>query len=210
MLGSRRRSEKEISALHWFFRHYCLSPSSSRTFRTQSCWSFLAGQCCNSERILPTYFTTFDVRSIFTLYQQWIDTWRSRFEQKTDSILLAHWSKRQRSSRSGPYWLHYTTSSTILAQCMEETSRRGILGWYWSFDSKGIDILSDSIECKYPSRNTSSFLYSNSCEIEDWRSLVWKIIRISLTTTKDLLTTRSRLDQREWSIEFYSWTTASR
>ena len=23
-------------------------------------------------------------------YQQWIDTWRSRFEQKTDSILLAH------------------------------------------------------------------------------------------------------------------------
>ena len=23
-------------------------------------------------------------------YQQWTDTWRSRFEQKTDSILLAH------------------------------------------------------------------------------------------------------------------------
>ena len=30
-------------------------------------------------------------------FQQWIDTWRSRFEQKTDSILLAHWSKRQKS-----------------------------------------------------------------------------------------------------------------
>ena len=30
-------------------------------------------------------------------HQQWIDTWRSRFEQKTNSILLAHWSKRQRS-----------------------------------------------------------------------------------------------------------------
>ena len=40
-----------------------------------------------------------------------------------------------------------------------------------SCDSKGIDILSDSIECNHPSRNTSSLLYSKSCEIEDWRSL---------------------------------------
>ena len=38
-------------------------------------------------------------------YQQWIDTWRSGFEQKTNSFLLAHWSKRQRSSRSWTYWL---------------------------------------------------------------------------------------------------------
>ena len=29
--------------------------------------------------------------------------------------------------------------------------------------SKGIDILSDSIECNYPSRNTSSLLYSKNC-----------------------------------------------
>ena len=32
-------------------------------------------------------------------------------------------------------------------------------------------ILSDSIECNCPSRNTSSLLHSKSCEIEDWRSL---------------------------------------
>ena len=37
---------------------------------------------------------------------------------------------------------------------------------------KRIDILSDSIECNHPSRNTSSLLYSKSCEIEDWRSLI--------------------------------------
>ena len=37
---------------------------------------------------------------------------------------------------------------------------------------KGIDILSDTIECNYPSRNTSSLLYSKSGEIEDWRSCV--------------------------------------
>ena len=37
---------------------------------------------------------------------------------------------------------------------------------------KGINILSNTIECNYPPRNTSSLLYSKGCEIEDWRSLV--------------------------------------
>ena len=53
MLGSRRRSEKEPSVLHWF-RNNLFSPSSSRAFRTQSFWSSIARQCCDSERILPT------------------------------------------------------------------------------------------------------------------------------------------------------------
>ena len=37
------------------------------------------------------------------------------------------------------------------------------LGRYQSCDSERIDILSDSIECNHPSRNTSSLLYSKSC-----------------------------------------------
>ena len=37
---------------------------------------------------------------------------------------------------------------------------------------KGINILSYTIECNYPSRNTSSLLYSKSGENEDWRSLI--------------------------------------
>ena len=57
-------------------------------------------------------------------------------------------------------------------QCMEETSRRGILGRYWSWNQERISVLSNSIECSYPLRNTSSLLYSNSSEIEDWRSFV--------------------------------------
>ena len=69
---------------------------------------------------------------------------------------------------------------------------------------KRINILSDSIECNYHSRNMSSLLSSESCEIEDWRSLVRRSIYVSSTTTKDLVTTRSRLDQRESSIGFYS------
>ena len=67
MLGSRRRSKKEISVLHWRFRNNCLSPSSSRTFRTQSYWSFITGQCGDSERIYSSIFTIFCVRLIFIL-----------------------------------------------------------------------------------------------------------------------------------------------
>ena len=46
--------------------------------------------------------------------------------------------------------------------------------------------------------NTSSLLYSKSCEIEDWRSFVCKNISVSTRPPpKDLITTRSRLEQRE-------------
>ena len=41
MFRSRRRSKKEISVLYRWFRNNCLFPSSSRTFRTQSYWSFI-------------------------------------------------------------------------------------------------------------------------------------------------------------------------
>ena len=37
VLGSRRRSEKEISVPHWNFRNNSSAPSSSRSCRTQSC-----------------------------------------------------------------------------------------------------------------------------------------------------------------------------
>ena len=49
-------------------------------------------------------------------YQQWIGTWRSKFEQKTNSVLLACWSMK---SHKGPwtYWLLCTTSRAIRAQC---------------------------------------------------------------------------------------------
>ena len=56
-------------------------------------------------------------------------------------------------------------------------------------DSKRIDILSDSIECNHPSRNTSCLLYSKSYEIEDWRSLTYEI-HVTSTTTKDLAASR--------------------
>ena len=66
-LGSKRKSKKEIPVLHWWFRNNYLFPSSSRTFRTQSYWSFIAGQCCDSERILPTYLPYWMCFLIFIL-----------------------------------------------------------------------------------------------------------------------------------------------
>ena len=142
-------------------------------------------------------------------YQQWIGTWRSKFEQKTNSVLFACWSKRWMSQRPWTYWLLCTTSCAIHAQCMEEASRRGILGRYWSCDQRRINILSNTIECNYSSRNTSSPLYFKSWKIENWRNVVWKTTFVSSTTTKNLIETRSRLDGRKWSIGFYSWTSAS-
>ena len=140
MLGSRRRSKKEIPILYWWLRNNYLFPSSSRTFRTQSYWSFNAGQCCDSEQLLPVNIPCRMCFQFAFYHRLWINTWRSEFKQETDSILLAYWSQRQRASRSCKDWLECTTSCTILAQCLEETSRRGILGWYWSCNSKRIDI----------------------------------------------------------------------
>ena len=163
MLDRRRRKQEKIPVLHWFFRKNCVFPSSSRTFRTQSYWSLIAGQSDYSEQLLPVHLPYWMwIQSSF-YHQLWINTWRSEFEQETNGILPACWSKGQKSQGSWRDWLECTTSCTILAQCMEKTARRGILGRHQSCFEERIDILSDSIECNHPSRNTSSLLCSESC-----------------------------------------------
>ena len=127
MFGSRRRSKKEIPVLYWWSRSTCLLPSSSRTLRTQSYWSFIAGQCGASEQLLPVHLPCRMCVSSSCYHQFGINTWRSKFEHKTDSILSACWSYGHKSQGSWCDRLECTTSCTILAQCMEETSRRGIL-----------------------------------------------------------------------------------
>ena len=54
------------------FRNNRLFPSSSRTFRTQPYWSFITGQCGNSERILPTYLPHWMCFQSSFYHQQWI------------------------------------------------------------------------------------------------------------------------------------------
>ena len=67
-------------------------------------------------------------------------------------------------------------------------------GPHRSCDSERIEILSDSVECNHPARNTSSLLYSKSCQTENWRSLIRKSIHVTSASTEDLAT--SRLGQR--------------
>ena len=109
------RSKKEISVLHWYFRNNYLFPSSSRTFKTQSYWSFIAGQCCDSELIFPTYLQYWMCVQSSFYHQQWIDVWRSEFKQETDSILFVYWSFGQNSQGSWYDRLECTTSCTIPA-----------------------------------------------------------------------------------------------
>ena len=53
------------------FRNKCLFPSSSRTFRTQSYWSFITGQCYYSEQLVPAYMHKAWKKHQNTVY--WVD-----------------------------------------------------------------------------------------------------------------------------------------
>ena len=150
------------------------------TFRTQLFWSFITGQCDNSERILPIYLPNWMCVQFAFYHQFWINIWRSKFEQQTDSILTAYWSSRQKSQGSWKDWLECTMSWTVPAWSMEETSRRGIL----ACNSERINILSGSVECYRPSRNTSSPLQPKSCQIENWRSFKRKVDMSPLSPPK--------------------------
>ena len=52
--------------------------------------SYVTGQCSDWEWNIPLHLPHWMRIQSSLYYQQWIDTWRSRFEQKTDSILLAN------------------------------------------------------------------------------------------------------------------------
>ena len=56
--GRRRRQQEKISILYWPVRtRNSLSPSSLRSFRTQSHWSYTSGQCINSGQFLRVHLS---------------------------------------------------------------------------------------------------------------------------------------------------------
>ena len=92
-IGRKAWQEEEETrkdlVLYWFFRSNLVLPSSSRSFRTQYRWSFITGQCDNSEQLLPAYSPCWMCVQFAFYHQLWINTWRSKFEQMADSILSA-------------------------------------------------------------------------------------------------------------------------
>ena len=107
-------------------------------------------------------------------HQQWIDTWRSEFKRQT--VFFLPIDPRDKDHQD-PATIDFNKPRR--AQYMHSAWRKHQDAVFWvDFNlaiQKGLNILSDSIECNHSS-----------------------------TTTKDLISTRSRLDQRESSIGFYN------
>ena len=84
-------NKKRLQILYWLVRtRNSLPPSSSRSFRTQSHWFCIAGQCVNSEQFLRVHLS-YRMCSQCTLHHKFrIDSGRTKFKQgKTDGILYS-------------------------------------------------------------------------------------------------------------------------
>ena len=122
---------RKKSILYWSIRtRNSLFPSSSRSFRTQSHWSFITGQCINSERFLWVHLSH-RMCDQFTFHHEFrIDTGRTKFEQQTDGIIHACGSYEQRTQGSWYSRPASTASCTVPADSVEETSKHCVLGRY--------------------------------------------------------------------------------
>ena len=78
--GRRRRQQETLSILYWSVRtRNSLPPSSSRSCRTQSHWSFITGQCGNSKQFLQIHLSHW-MCSQFTLHLKFrIESGRTKF-----------------------------------------------------------------------------------------------------------------------------------
>ena len=113
--------------------------------------------------------------------QQWIDTWRSKFKQKTLCVLLACWSERRKSPRSRKILI-------TLCRVMPDTCKNT---WY-----SGLILIWESSEKDWSSirqdRTQSSFReYFHQValwELKDWKAEnhCIKAIFVASSTTEDL------------------------
>ena len=181
--GKRKRKQEKISVLYWFIRtRNSSSPSSSRSFRTQSCWSFITGQCLDSGRFLRVHLSH-RMCNQFTLHHEFrIDTRRLKFERKTDSILSACEFYGQRTQRSWDNRPGSTASCTVHAHSVEETSEHSVLG-----RQERIKVLSDVIERHHPLQYIPSLLYPEGYSDGNWRNHFRKSLWITSTASEDFL-----------------------
>ena len=116
--GRRRRQQEKSSILCWLVRtRNSSSPSSSRSFRTQSHWSHTAGQCVDSEQFLWVHLSYW-MCILFTLHHKFrIGSGTTKFKQrKTDGILHSRESHELESQRSARDWLDQATSCIVQAK----------------------------------------------------------------------------------------------
>ena len=163
--SSRRRSKKEISVLHWWFRNNCLFPSSSRTFRTQSYWSFITGQCCDSEQLLPTYLPHWMCVQSSFYHQLWINTWRSGIQARDRQYSFCLLIPRDKEHK---YPDKIDLNVPRRAQYLHNAWKRHPKTRYIGSDinlaiRKGLTFYQTRSNAIISPKNTSSLLYSKSC-----------------------------------------------
>ena len=123
--GKRRRKQENISILYRFFRSDSLPPSSSRSLRTQSHWSFITVQCINSGRFLRVHLSRRVCNQVTFHHQFRIDTRRTELEQ---NVLSACGSYEQRTQRSWDSRSESTASCTIHADSVIRNIKTRCIG----------------------------------------------------------------------------------
>ena len=174
MAGSGGEKEK-ISILCWLVRtRNSLLSSSSRSFRTQSHWSFITGHCHNSWRFLQVHFSCWKCGQ-FTLHKFRIDTGRTKIlkQGKTDGILHSCESHGQGPQRSEQAWLDQSASCMVQAENVEMTPRTRCIGSKYSLLN-----VKDSTSIKQDVMQSSFTIHS---QLVVSRKLLWWNLETSQT-----------------------------
>ena len=106
-----------------------LSPSSSRSLRTQSHWSYTSGQCVNSERFLRLHLSC-RMCNQFTLHHEFrISPRRTKFWAQDRRYSSRLWILRSKNTDPEVIdWKHRVMLGTI--RKVEEISKHGVFGWH--------------------------------------------------------------------------------
>ena len=143
-----------------------LSPSSSRSFRTQSHWSYTAGQCIDS--ISSSTFIILDVQSIYT--PSWFQDWyrEDKFWSKSQSAFFTSVDLMNKEHRD-PNKIDLEAPRLVwYKQKVEETSKHGVLGRHQTCSKERIQVLSNTIERNHHLRHTPSLVDPESYYDGNW------------------------------------------
>ena len=140
--------------------------------------------------------TTLDVHSIFTLLST-LD-WYLEVKIQAEDKQYSSCPLIQETNHKDPEYIDFSVPRR--AKYVHSAWKKHQDAAFWVDINlaikEGLTFFQTPIECNYTSRDTSSLLHSKSWKIQNSRSFVWKTILVSSTTTKDLIETRSQLDQR--------------
>ena len=98
-----RRKLAKIPVWHWFIRSNLLLPSCSRSFRTQSHWSFFTGPCDYSEQLLAVHQSSGMCSQLRFHHQFGVDIWTFKKLRNKETVFflsLFYLSQRQESQGS--------------------------------------------------------------------------------------------------------------